>query len=157
MPALLEDTGKLFVTPDEQISRVAERLEGALRTIRHRHGHAILTAESGGVEPIRIPDEIFELVVRLLSQLRRGEAIFISPIQKQLTTHQAAKFLGVSRQYLCRLLDNERIAYTRVGTHRRISLSDLIRYREDHKQARKGSLDELTRLTEDSDLGYFGD
>jgi excisionase family DNA binding protein len=156
MPALLEEN-QIFVTPDQEVARTAERLEGALRDIRRRRGHAVLTAETADAEPIRIPDEIFELLVRLFAQLKRGEAIFLSPIQKQLTTHQAAKFLGVSRQYLCRLLDQGRIPFTRVGTHRRVSLMDLIQYRQDHKQARKQSLDELTKLTEDSGLEYFGD
>jgi excisionase family DNA binding protein len=156
MPALLEDN-KVFVTPDQEIARTAERLEESLRSIQQRNDHAVLTAETSNIEPIRIPDEIFQLLVRLFAQLKRGEAIFLSPIQKQLTTHQAAKFLGVSRQYLCRLLDQGRIPFTRVGTHRRISLIDLIKYREDHKRARKESLDELTKLTEDSGLEYFSD
>ena len=156
MPALLEDN-QVFVTPDQEVARTAERLEGALRDIQRRRGHAVLAAETADVEPIRIPDELFELLVRLFAQLKRGDAIFLSPIQKQLTTHQAAKFLGVSRQYLCRLLDQGRIPFTRVGTHRRVSLMDLIQYRQDHKQARKQSLDELTKLTEDSGLEYFGD
>jgi excisionase family DNA binding protein len=156
MPALLEDN-KVFVTPDQEIARTAERLEESLRGIQQRNDHAVLMAETSNIEPIRIPDEIFQLLVRLFAQLKRGEAIFLSPIQKQLTTHQAAKFLGVSRQYLCRLLDQGRIPFTRVGTHRRISLIDLIKYREDHKRARKESLDELTKLTEDSGLEYFSD
>jgi hypothetical protein len=56
------------------------------------------------MEPIRIPDVIFELLVQLFAQqLKQGEAIFLSPIHKQLTTYQAAKFLAGSRQYLCPL------------------------------------------------------
>ena len=78
-------------------------------------------------------------------------------MQKQLATDQAAKYLGVSRQYLCGLLDQKRIPYIRMGTHRRISLVDLLRFREERKHARKRTLDELTRLTEDYGLPYFED
>ena len=157
MLGLLEDTENVFVTPDEEIARSAEQLRAALRDIRQRHGRVVLADEEGDVKPIVLPDSIVELLARLFASLSRGEALLLSPAQKQLTTHQAAKFLGVSRQYLCRLLDQGRLPYTRVGTHRRIRLIDLLRYREEHHRARQQSLDELTRLTEDSGLEYFGD
>jgi excisionase family DNA binding protein len=152
-----KDTKTVFVTPDEEIARSAERLEAILRDIRQRHGQAVLAAEAVDVEPIVMPDLIIELLVRLFSQLKQGNAVLLSPAQKRLTTYQAAKFLGVSRQYLCRLLDQGRLPYTRVGTHRRISLVDLLQYREEHTRARKQSLDELTKLTEDTGLEYFGE
>ena len=157
MLGLLEDKKSVFVTPDEEIVPSAERLWVALQDIRQRHGQVVLTDEAGDVEPIVLPDSIVELLARLCAQLSQGEALLLSPAQKQLTTYQAAKFLGVSRQYLCRLLDQGRLSYTRVGTHRRIRLIDLLRYREEHHRARQQSLDELTRLTEETGLEYFGD
>lgn len=157
MLRLLEDTKSVFITPDEEIARSAERLRTALRDIGQRHSQVVLADEAGDIEPIVLPDFIVELLVRLFAHLGQGEALLLSPTQKQLTTQQAAKFLGVSRQYLCRLLDQGRLSYTRVGTHRRISLIDLLRYREEHHRARQQSLDELTKLTEDTGLEYFGD
>jgi excisionase family DNA binding protein len=157
MLGLLEDKKSVLVTPDEEIVRSAERLRVALQDIRQRRGQVVLTDEADDVEPIVLPDSIVELLARLCAQLSQGEALLLSPAQKQLTTYQAAKFLGVSRQYLCRLLDQGRLSYTRVGTHRRISLIDLLRYREEHHRARQQSLDELTRLTVDSGLEYFGE
>lgn len=157
MLRLLEDSKNVFVTPDEKIARSAERLRAALRDIQQRHGQVVVADEVGDIEPIVLPNSIVELLARLFAHLSQGEALLLSPAQKQLTTRQAAKFLGVSRQYLCRLLDQGRLPYTRVGTHRRISLIDLLRYREEHLRARQQSLDELTKLTEDTGLEYFGD
>lgn len=157
MAALLEGTKNVFVTPDKEIARGAERLEAALRDTRQRHGQAVLADDAGDIEPIVLPDSIVELLARLFAHLSQGEALLLAPTQKQLTTRQAARFLGVSRQYLCRLLDQGRLPYTRVGTHRRISLIDLLRYREEHHRARQQSLDELTKLTEGTGFEYFGD
>jgi hypothetical protein len=40
---------KVFVTPDQEIARAAERLEESLRDIRQRNDHAVLTAETSDI------------------------------------------------------------------------------------------------------------
>lgn len=64
----------------------------------------------------------------------------------ELATHQAAKFLGVSRPFLIKLLETDKIPYEKVGSHRRIHLEDVISYREEQKQLRRSALDEMTRV-----------
>jgi excisionase family DNA binding protein len=48
---------------------------------------------------------------------------------ENLTTPEAARLLGVSRQHLADLADQGQIASWRVGTHRRFNTSDLIRFK----------------------------
>jgi len=61
-----------------------------------------------------------------------------------LTTVEAARLLGVSRQFLIKLLRRDEIPYHMVGTHRRIYQGDLLAYKARRDGKRRRILDELT-------------
>jgi excisionase family DNA binding protein len=104
-------------------------------------------------DSITLPDFMYPLVARLVEVLKAGDAVTIVPIGKELTTKQAADLLNVSRQYLVRLLDEGKIAFHRIGAHRRVRIEDLLSYRAARDEERARQLDELTATTEDLD-GY---
>lgn len=107
--------------------------------------------DAGGSETVTIPTVAFRLLVRILAEMASGNAVRLIPHQAELTTQEAAELLNVSRPYLVRLLDDGRIPFHRVGTHRRVLFKDLMAYRAEHTRARRAALDELTRL--DQELG----
>jgi excisionase family DNA binding protein len=71
---------------------------------------------------------------------------------ENLTTQAAANMLGVSRTYLVRLLEQEKIPCTSAGSHRRIKVGDLLAYMQKRERARHEALNRLTREVEAAGL-----
>lgn len=116
-------------------------------------GGAVLVSPSGQQRPI--PDEVHALFLQVLDGLRDGKAISVVPHGQQLTTQEAANLLGMSRQYLVRLVDANEIPCHKVGTHRRIFLKDLLKYKKQRDARRSQVLTDLAR--ESMELGLYGD
>ncbi|PZE27403.1 hypothetical protein DEI86_07435 [Curtobacterium sp. MCBD17_028] len=66
----------------------------------------------------------------------------------QLTTHEAADLLGVSRPTLVTLLEAGATPFQEPGRHRRGALSDLVADQEHEQDERRSALRELAALTQ---------
>src|SRR4051812_963165 len=62
-------------------------------------------------ETIRLPESVFYLLKQVVDVMAQGDAITIVPVGREVTTQQAADLLNMSRQYLVRLLDDEKIPF----------------------------------------------
>ena len=133
-------------TPEDQRDGVAA-LSKVLANFRTTPEAYKLTSPSG--EVAQIPTSVFLLLERIIEVLARGDAITVVPVGKELTTQQAAHILNVSRQYVVRLLDEGKIPFGRTGTHRRIRMEDLLKYKTQRDRERMSSLDELSQMTQD--------
>lgn len=100
-----------------------------------------LTLPTG--EELLIPRRAAELLTELLEALGDGQEPSVLPKAMELSTGEVAALLGVSRQYVTRLLDEERIPSRRAGTHRRVLASDALRYRREDDRRRARRLREL--------------
>lgn len=81
----------------------------------------------------RLPDSVRAGLERLVGYLAEGLSVFVEAHDELLTTQEAADFLGVSRPHLIQLLDRDDIRYARLPgerSHRRISLTDVVAYRD---------------------------
>lgn len=101
-----------------------------------------------------IPPLLFELLVDIVDDLRQGNAILVMPITHQLTTNKAAELLNVSRPHLIKLLETGEIPFSKVGTHRRVELKDLLEYQKQQKARTGEALADLVRQGEELDLKY---
>lgn len=110
--------------------------------------------EGKHTEEIVLPASAFRLLVNVLFEMAKGNAVTLIPVDAEMTTQQAADFLNVSRPFLVRLLDEEQIPCRKVGTHRRILFRDLLDYKERDTTERLRVLAKLTEQAQQLNMGY---
>ena len=108
-----------------------------------REAEAKLVGPDGKTEIL--PNNLYSFLLRLLADLKAGNSITILQNRHELTTVEAAKILGISRQYLIQLLERNELPFHKVGTHRRIYVRDALAYKSKRDTARRKTLDELAR------------
>lgn len=98
---------------------------------------------SGTYKTLALPARLGRFVLETLSEIASGNAVRLLQIRRELTTHGAAELLNVSRTHLIGLLERGVIPYRLVGSHRRITLTDLLVYKERTDARRKEALDAI--------------
>lgn len=127
---------KLPLPVSERDQRDVDQLYSALKK-----GKAKLVRPDGESRPL--PDSIYAFLVELIGALQQGKCVYIFQTQARLTTAEAANMIGVSRQFLVNLLEAGEIPYHKVGTHRRIYVQDLMKYKAKRDDRRKKVLRDL--------------
>ena len=129
------------------VKALFEALDALAHSKRKATSKCKLVGPNG--EALAIPESVFYVLERVAEVMSRGDSITIVPVGRQLTTQQAADLLNVSRQYLVRLLDDDRIPYTKTGKHRRLRIEDVLAFKETNDARQDANLRELTALTEE--------
>jgi excisionase family DNA binding protein len=101
-----------------------------------------------------LPNSVVTLVHQILAEMAQGNAVSLSSVPKELTTQQAATVLGVSRPFIIKLIDEGELAYRRVGSHRRITLEEVMAYQERTKVKRFAALEALVEDAQKLGMGY---
>jgi excisionase family DNA binding protein len=145
---LLEHPGTVVPTPDD-----AELAAKASRMLSRRAKTALRIRLDDG-EELTLPTAAAKLLTHLLTEMSQGNAVTLIPLHAELTTRQAADFLNVSRPHVVKLLEQNKIPFHKVGTHRRIRFSDLEAFKQTHEAIRRQALNELTVEAQEMGMGY---
>jgi excisionase family DNA binding protein len=143
-------TQTISISPQESEKQQMGRL---YRMLLH-DGMPALLGPSGEKE--ELTESVYKLLRGVLGSMQEGKAVAIIPVTEELTTQKTADLLGVSRQFLVRLLDNGKIDYHRTGTHRRIYLKDVLDYKKRRDAQRQKGIREVAQSALDAgDYGTF--
>ncbi len=103
-------------------------------------------------ETLQLPAPAVKMLVRILEEMARGNAITLIPVHAELTTQEAADMLNISRPSLIQLLDEGKIEYRKVGTHRRVRFDALMAYKRQADAERRAALTELAAYDQEIEI-----
>lgn len=100
---------------------------------------------------LNIPATAVRMLIHILEEMAKGNAVTLIPVHAELTTQEAADALNISRPSLIQLLDEGVIEFRRVGTHRRVRFEGLMAYKRRADAERRAVLAELSAY--DQEIG----
>jgi excisionase family DNA binding protein len=121
----------------------ASEPEQAVAVVGALAGGRLVVVPAGDGDPVEVPPSAVDVLREVLDHLRRGERVRVVPEDAEITTQQAADLLNVSRPYLVGLVDRGEIPSRKVGSRRRLKLTDVLLYRDVDNARRKRAVDEL--------------
>ena len=77
-----------------------------------------------------LPAPVVTASAEILGAAAEGEQVLVLSSPDDLTTEQAAAVMGVSRPTIIRMIEAGKPPARMVGTHRRLTLSDVLAHRE---------------------------
>ena len=140
--------------PNSDDARLARDTSHVLARLTEGHNPVHLRLTENGGEKIVLPAPAVQLLLDMLSEMARGNTVLLVPFQAELTTQQAADLLNVSRPFLIQLLEEKKIPYHKVGSHRRIYAEDVLGYKRAIDRERRKVLDELAQEAQELGMGY---
>jgi excisionase family DNA binding protein len=145
------------ISPDpksREQARVALEFLVKEKGARYEVRELTVRGKTGVGKPVELPAEAARLLVRILTEFSEGNAVSVIPVNAELTTQAAAKFLNVSRPFLVSVLEAGKLPFRKVGSHRRVRLADLTRFKQIEDAKQKKALDGLAAEAQKLGLGY---
>jgi excisionase family DNA binding protein len=142
MPALA-DAPEAVVSPVDIPEQEQQEIIELYRNALLSGSQAKLVSPTG--RTLNIPRPVYSLLVQILKDLSEGASVAVLQERQGLTTVQASRLLGVSRQFFVNLLEKGDIPHHMVGTHRRVYIKDLMAYKNRRNRARRAVLDQMVQ------------
>ena len=141
--------------PTAQEAEEAKITSRALSKYVHNERlHLKIASNNNESEDLILPGYAINLLLTMLTEMSKGNAITVMPIHAELSTQETAELLNISRPHLVDLLEQGNIPFRKVGTHRRILANDVFDYKQRIDEARFKALDDLAAQAQESDMGY---
>ena len=110
--------------------------------------------KQGRTYEVTLPMSAYNFMIELHTQFGQGNAVKITPIHAELTTQEGADLLNISRPTFIKLLDTKVTPSYSSGNSGKVAFGDVIKYKAFLEAERLSTLDELSSLDQELDLGY---
>ena len=127
--------------------------KSALAVISAMHGAT--PGKTSSEEMTDLVDSLTGVIEQTTELLLAGKHVRVIEDDDAMTTQEAADLLNVSRPYLVKLLEMRQIPQLpKVGRHRRVARTAVLKYKRTRDAQRESALKELAALSQSHQLGY---
>jgi len=171
VPTTQGDQTKENLMKDQEVLDPANQAEAEMAAVAHQclvtaldhskadHIEVILDlradGEAGHETPVlKLPPRALRFFADVLRQMAKREPMLLVPQKHELTTQEAANFLNVSRPFVIKEIEANRLKCRKVNRHRRIEFEELRRYQAEQQQKSDQALQALTKLSEELGLEF---
>jgi excisionase family DNA binding protein len=143
------------ILPSDQDAMLARAAQLALERSEtlDKAMHVQINAAGRELTTLDLPPVVTRLLMDILKETAAGNAVALVTVEAEITTHQAATILNVSRPYLIGMIDKGLLPARMVGNQRRLPLRDVLAYKAENRAKRRETLREMTVL--DQELGLI--
>lgn len=121
----------------------------ALRRVGDEQGAVVHVVLADG-RPVALPDELAELLLNAVREVAGGHDVALVSVDDEVSPAKAGELLGLSRQYVDRLIREGVLPARRLpqSTHRKLRVSDVLAFAARRDTRRKIITDMVNTLTE---------
>jgi excisionase family DNA binding protein len=139
---------------DAEMAKIAQRC--IMAALDHSRATKLVLVQEGSpstnTPTIELPPQALRAIANLLGLMAQQQPIVLIPQNHELTTQEVANFLNVSRPFVIKQIESGMLKCRKVGRHRRVEFSELIRYQKDSLLKRDAALDELAAIGQELGL-----
>lgn len=137
--------------PEEERASLGRIDETLAKAAVADHRKAYLIGPDG--DKIELPESLFRVLRQAVSLLKnKGARVIVAPVDKEISTQEAADLLNVSRPYLVSLIEKGDIACEMTGRYRKLRFGDVLQYKERRNRERRERLARAMRENRESGL-----
>ena len=142
------------LTADEvAMVQAAQRL--VMEALDHSRAASItLESNDGDTPTVSVPPKVLQFIGRALGLMAQRQPILLMPQKQELSTVEAANLLNVSRPFVIKEIEANRLPHRKVGTHRRILYEDVLEYARKMRAQQEAALDRMADNARELGLEY---
>jgi excisionase family DNA binding protein len=138
---------------ESEVRIAQESVREILPRLKEAKSPFIRLEENGERIDVPLPPSVLPLIAEILSQMAKGHQVAVHSPEDEMTTQEAAEFLGVSHSFLTGLLDRGEVEFYRVGNQRRLKKSAVWLYERRRRERGEAALREMAAL--DQEMGLY--